>query len=498
MINNHVIVDGSNIATEGRSIPSLSQLDEAVRALMSEFPESQVTVVVDATFGHRIDPKERDEFDAAVSASELITSPAGAIGRGDAFILQIADKADATILSNDSFQEFHGQYEWLFDEGRLLGGKPVPVVGWVFLLRTPVRGPKSRQSVRDAKDAKRGKASGAGAKASRQPKAKAEGRDGRRGKGDTSGDKSRERSGDKGSGRTADKAAADGRERKAKKPAEAINDALPFIEFVSNHPVGSTIEAIVEQFSSHGAYVTASGIRCYVPLRLMGSPTPRSAREVLNIGETRRFAVHGIDAPHRGIDLVLVGGPSPKPAPSGDGQNLESANELPTEDSKPTGRSRRSTRTTSNERPTSPLALDDDGVAITNTTPPAVATTSVAYEHAEEAMVTPAKKAPAKKAAKRAPAKKAAKKAPAKKAPAKKAPAKKAAKKAPAKKAPAKKATKKAPAKKAPAKKAPAKKAPAKKAPAKKAPAKKAPAKKAPAKKAPAKKAPAKKAAGRR
>ena len=74
-------------------------------------------------------------------AGELVSPPAGAIGRGDAFVLQIADKADAVILSNDSFQEFHGQYPWLFDEGRLIGGKPVPGLGWVFLLRTPVRGP---------------------------------------------------------------------------------------------------------------------------------------------------------------------------------------------------------------------------------------------------------------------------------------------------------------------------------------------------------------------
>ena len=51
----HVIVDGSNIATEGRSHPSLKQLDEAVRAFMAEHPEHTVTVVVDATFGHRID-----------------------------------------------------------------------------------------------------------------------------------------------------------------------------------------------------------------------------------------------------------------------------------------------------------------------------------------------------------------------------------------------------------------------------------------------------------
>ena len=31
----HVIVDGSNLATEGRTMPSLAQLDEAVRAYLS-------------------------------------------------------------------------------------------------------------------------------------------------------------------------------------------------------------------------------------------------------------------------------------------------------------------------------------------------------------------------------------------------------------------------------------------------------------------------------
>ena len=60
----HVVVDGSNIATEGRSQPSLKQLNEAVLAFMEEHPEALITVVVDATFGHRIDPKEAAEFDA--------------------------------------------------------------------------------------------------------------------------------------------------------------------------------------------------------------------------------------------------------------------------------------------------------------------------------------------------------------------------------------------------------------------------------------------------
>src|SRR4051795_8235609 len=151
MSGKHVVVDGSNIATEGRAAPSLRQLDDAVRALLAEYAFEHATVVVDATFGHRIDAKERSTYEEAVSNGELLTPPAGAIGRGDAFVLQIADRAGAAVFSNDSFQEFHGQYPWLFDEGRLIGGKPVPNVGWIFVLRAPVRGPASRRSVRDAR-----------------------------------------------------------------------------------------------------------------------------------------------------------------------------------------------------------------------------------------------------------------------------------------------------------------------------------------------------------
>ena len=104
-----------------------------------------MTVVVDATFGHRIAQSEVKEFDAAIANNELVAPPAGAIGRGDAFVLSIAKKAKATILSNDSFQEFHGEHDWLFDEGRLVGGKPVPHVGWVWVARSPVRGPDQPQ-----------------------------------------------------------------------------------------------------------------------------------------------------------------------------------------------------------------------------------------------------------------------------------------------------------------------------------------------------------------
>ena len=117
MPTTHLVVDGSNIATEGRSLPSLSQLLDAVDAVAKEHPGATVTVIVDATFGHRIDASERPAYEERIDRGEIITPPAGVIGRGDAFILEVADRASAVILSNDSFQEFHADYEWLFEYG---------------------------------------------------------------------------------------------------------------------------------------------------------------------------------------------------------------------------------------------------------------------------------------------------------------------------------------------------------------------------------------------
>lgn len=300
----HVIVDGSNIATEGRTMPSLKQLSEAVTAFMEEFPNDVITVVVDATFGHRIDTKEVAEFDAAVAHNELVAPPAGAIGRGDAFVLSIANKTKGSILSNDSYQEFHGEYAWLFDEGRLIGGKPVPNVGWVFVLRTPVRGPTSRKSVRDSRKPK-GKAVGRPSAAASQPMpvptapppgavlAAA----GAAGAGASA-------SNDRG-GRSKAKT-GDGQQppREASKEGP-LNDLVTFIGFVEHHPVGSSVNAVVESYSSHGAYVSIGDVRGYVPLRLMSDPPARTARELGRVGDAVTLVVHSFTPARRSIDLAV-------------------------------------------------------------------------------------------------------------------------------------------------------------------------------------------------
>ncbi|HSS11384.1 MAG TPA: hypothetical protein VLL25_15970 [Acidimicrobiales bacterium] len=299
MAPRHVVVDGSNVATEGRSTPSLAQLDQAVREFLTENPTDIVSVVVDASFGHRIDPSEQTMFEEAEAAGEVVSPPAGAIGRGDAFLLRIAEKTGATVLSNDSFQEFHGEHGWLFDKGRLVGGKPVPGVGWIFTPRTPVRGPKSREAVKEAKRGKKGEVE-SGMPGLDLAAERARGKKGKR-------------SVDRAIAVATEEAVApkENKRRRRRKggepPSEPVNEPLSFITLIAAHPLGSEVTGTVDAFSSHGAFVLVDGARCYLPLAAMGAPPPKSAREVLGRGETRAFVVQALDPLRRGVELALPG-----------------------------------------------------------------------------------------------------------------------------------------------------------------------------------------------
>jgi len=280
-VTKHIIVDGSNIATEGRSVPSLAQLHEAVMALMDEFKNAKVSVVVDATFGHRIAKKESAEFEKAIANNELVAPPAGAVGRGDAFVLAIADKVNASILSNDSYQEFHGKYKWLFDEGRLIGGKPVPLVGWVFVERLPVRGATSRRSVKTGKVVKKESPTASPEASKPMPVPKAP---------------------------------------PPSAKAKMANELMPYLQFVEKHPVGSKVKAVVESYAANGITALIGDISGYVPLRNMATPQPRSARDIFTIGDSVTLTIVGYTPARRSVDLAVPGvvdatvKPSGKPA----------------------------------------------------------------------------------------------------------------------------------------------------------------------------------------
>ena len=505
------MVDGSNIATESRTLPSLAQLDEAVRAMQAEDPDRQITVIVDATFAHRIDASERKTFEDANNAGEIVMPPAGAVGRGDAFILQVAEKADAAVLSNDSFQEFHGEHPWLFEEGRLIGGKPVEGIGWVFVDRVPVRGPTSRRATRDAK-----KSTKSSAKSRKQSAKRAKGPapvpsadnppptgKNRRAGGDADRRKNDRRGGAKagtavdGAKKTtkaaakktasnknasAKSAAAEESGRSSKESGgrsqpkgrsqskgnlQELNSARDFMLFVTQHSIGDEVTGVVDRFSSHGCYLRASSAQCYLPSSAMGDPPPNRARDVVALGQTIIVRVESLDSDRRGINVVLVrtvndDGNKQQPASGGKSRGRkerrtsqllgpvadESAREENLTRSKTTVATKKTAKKAAKKSPAKKAAKKATKKQAAKATSSARATKAAAKKAAKKTTKKAAKKAPAKKAAKKT-TKKAAKKAPAKKA-AKKT-TKKAAKKAPAKKA-AKKTTKKA-AKKAPAKK---------------------------------------------
>jgi hypothetical protein len=396
----------------------------------------------------------------------------------------------ATVFSNDSFQEFHGEYEWLFDEGRLVGGKPVPGVGWVFIERTPVRGPRSRMAVRASTRKRARAASGSAAKKAQHTGPTSSGielgpvpmptspppRKKKKAAPPTKqAPKDAVREPPKEAPKEPKQASPKAEAKQA--PAEAANQPLPFIEFVADHQVGTTVDGEVTQFSSHGAYITVGNVRCYAPLKLLGTPAPRSAREVLKRGETRTFVVHAIHAARRGIDLALP-----------EAVSIEApAARAPVPRNRPSTRRGATTgKTVPEVQPSLPTGTDQ------------APEDPEAELRESEATLAPAKKATARKSA----AKKAAprKKAAARKTAAKKTTARKTtARKSTARKSTAKKSTaKKSAAKKSTARKSAAKKTTAKRGAAKKATKKKATARKTTARKSTAKKSTAKKATRKR
>jgi len=279
----HAVVDGSNIATESRTEPSLQQLREAVAKFKAEYAFEIVTVIVDASFEHRVAKAEQKAARAAIDTNEIITPPAGVIGRGDTFILQVADRAQAVVLSNDSFQEFHGAFEWLFDEGRLIGGKPIPGVGWIFVPRAPVRGPVSRRARATAEggESKR-------TEAKKQPVKKAT-------------KKTVKKATKKTPATTRDHAL-----EAAASTSPGSNPRAAWEAFRSRHPEGSRVKATVEEFSSHGAYAASGEMTLYLPLRLMGDPAPARVRDVVTIGQSRSFIIHRFDEGRLGIDAGII------------------------------------------------------------------------------------------------------------------------------------------------------------------------------------------------
>ena len=315
-------------------MPSLVQLDDAVQAFMGEHPGADIIVVVDASFEHRVAPAERTRFKEAEIAGEIVTPPAGAVGRGDAFILKIAQRINAVVLSNDSFQEFHEEYPWLFDLGRLIGGKPVKGVGWIFTDRLPVRGLKAARATKTVKKVavslpdgvtpsigdtltpvKAVRAAKGAPKATKAVKAVKKVAKTLVDEPVPATEPTKAKAAKKAVKKAVKKAPTGVSDTPApvvalRRGRQPVNPEDAFAQFSKQFKVGASLDGSVKAFTSHGAVIVVtlkSGdvLECYAPTTNLGSPAPTRARDVLKRGDVRTFRLITVDSDRRIAELGL-------------------------------------------------------------------------------------------------------------------------------------------------------------------------------------------------
>ena len=124
-----VVVDASNVAFNVKNEmgqPQMSNILAAVKAL--EEGEDEFVIIADASLRHDIDDKEK--FLKLLESENVEEVPAG--NDADHFILDIASREKAKVLSNDKFRDYVAEFRnissmripFVIENDRLTFGKP--------------------------------------------------------------------------------------------------------------------------------------------------------------------------------------------------------------------------------------------------------------------------------------------------------------------------------------------------------------------------------------
>ncbi|MDP1795129.1 MAG: translation initiation factor IF-2 N-terminal domain-containing protein [Acidimicrobiales bacterium] len=144
-----LVIDGMNIAYEGRAVPSLAQLLSAAASLKSRYPEAAQVIVVDAGFSFAVAAEEKAESEQLLRTGAILMTPSGWPGKADGFVCEVAARAiqqrrRVFVVSNDAYKEQHQKHPWLRDSERMVGGNYVAAIGeWLWEYRE-IGGPPRR------------------------------------------------------------------------------------------------------------------------------------------------------------------------------------------------------------------------------------------------------------------------------------------------------------------------------------------------------------------
>ncbi len=106
------VVDGSNLAWARLTEDGHPRVDNLLLARTALAERGyQALVVVDAALRHQLGQRDAAELDRQVHAQEVIQAPAAT--DADLWVLSIAEHHGAPVVSNDRFDEYRADFEWV-------------------------------------------------------------------------------------------------------------------------------------------------------------------------------------------------------------------------------------------------------------------------------------------------------------------------------------------------------------------------------------------------
>ena len=123
-----IVIDASNVAHFGRKDSSRPKLENILSALKVLGDKgNDFVIIADASLKHEIDDK--DKYTCLLEEKTIEEVPSGS--NADHFILHLAEKENAKILSNDLFKEFSDEFKdiqsmripFSFDGGNIIIGE---------------------------------------------------------------------------------------------------------------------------------------------------------------------------------------------------------------------------------------------------------------------------------------------------------------------------------------------------------------------------------------
>lgn len=107
-----IVVDGANVAWEEQTSdrkPKVSNI-VAMRQKLEEEGYDPV-IIIDASLRHDVD--DPNQLESLIDGQHIRQSPAGT--EADYFVLQIAKDQNAKVVSNDMFEKYRDDHDWIWD-----------------------------------------------------------------------------------------------------------------------------------------------------------------------------------------------------------------------------------------------------------------------------------------------------------------------------------------------------------------------------------------------